>query len=176
MKFLKNALWHTLAYTVSRPLVANWIIKKAKKTPYSPIYRAGSDLIYMDRWWLFNPYGKTSEGRTAPARWHWLPSIRVHHIALRDDDQHEHDHPWEARTIILRGWYMENRTVHGLRSRVMRQGMTDTISAGQFHRISHVSDDGAYTLFFTWRFIEQWGFNVDGKKIPWRTYLGLDKS
>ena len=129
----------------------------------------------MDRWWIFNPYGKTAEGRTAPARWQWLPSIRVHHICLPDDDQHEHDHPWDARTILLRGWYLEERRSHHLPAREMEAGMTATICAGDYHRITRVSEGGVYTLFFTWRYIEDWGFNVDGQKVPWRQYLDIDK-
>lgn len=167
----KNALWTLLAFVLSRPAVARWVIRRAQRTPYFPILGRGNDTLYMDRWWLFNAYGKTPEGRTAPARWPWLPSVRVHHICQPDDDDHEHDHPWDARTIILKGWYVEERRTHAQATRVMRAGQTSPIVAGQFHRIARVSDGGALTLFFTWRYVEDWGFWVGSRKVAWRDYL-----
>ncbi len=170
---MKNLAWKTLAFILSRWAIAGRLIRRAQRTPYSPIYGRNSDSIYMDRWWLLNPYGKTPDGRTAPARWRWLPSIRVHQICMPDDDLHEHDHPWDARTIILRGWYVEERRSHRLPTRVMQAGATGTIRAGDYHRIARVSDGGVFTLFFTWDYIEEWGFKVDGRKVPWREYLGI---
>lgn len=164
-------IWKIIARIVSRARVADWLIERSKRTPYYPILGRDSDVLYMDRWWLFNAYGKTADGRTAPPRWPLLPSIRVHHICRPDDDDHEHDHPWDARTIVLRGWYIEQRRTHRLDPRAMCAGDTGPIVAGQFHRISQVNPGGAYTLFFTWRYIEDWGFWVDGKKIAWREYL-----
>ena len=169
-----NLTWKLLALILCRRPVANWLIQRAQRTPYTPIYSRDGQRLYMDRWWLMNPYGKTPEGRTAPARRPWLPSIRVHHICLPDDDLHEHDHPWDARTILLRGWYVEERRCHGLATRVMQSGMTGAIRAGDYHRIARVSDGGTYTLFITWRYIEDWGFNVDGRKVLWREYLGVE--
>ena len=107
-------LWKLLAWLLSMPVVASWLIERSQRTPYYPIMTRNGIYLYMDRWWLFNPYDKTPDGRTAPARHSWLPSVRVHHICLPDDDQHEHDHPWAARTIILRGWYVEERRSHRL--------------------------------------------------------------
>ncbi|WP_315128032.1 hypothetical protein [Comamonas antarctica] len=168
---LKKTLWKLAAVVLSRPTVTRWLIRRARRTPYFPILGRGNDLLYMDRWWVFNAYGKNAEGRTAPPRWPWLPSIRVHHICQPDDDDHEHDHPWDARTIILKGWYVEERRTHCEATRVMRAGQTAVIVAGQFHRIARVSDGGVYTLFFTWQYISDWGFWVEGQKVLWREYL-----
>ena len=129
----------------------------------------------MDRWWLFNAYGKNPDGSVKPARFSWLPSIRVHHICLPDDDKHEHDHPWNARTIILRGFYIEERHTHNQHPRCLLSGDTSRINSGEFHRISMISRGGVYTLFFTWEFVEEWGFAVDGKKVLWKQYLNLEK-
>ena len=170
---MKSLLWKLLAAVLRQPFVATWVIHRAQRTPYYPIMSRAGDALYMDRWWLLNPYSKDAAGASIPAAKSWLPSVRVHHICLPDDDQHEHDHPWDARTIILRGWYIEERFSHNLPTRVMTAGMTSPIRAGDFHRIARVSDGGVYTLFFTWRHAEDWGFNVDGRKVPWRTYLGI---
>ena len=171
MKFITNILWTALAKLISIPAIARAIIHRAQKAPYSPILGRTHDRLYMDRWWLFNAYDKTPEGHSTPPRFPWLPSIRVHHICLPDDDDHEHDHPWDARTIILRGWYWEERKTNGLATRFMQPGDTAPILAGQFHRIASISTGGVYTLFFTWKHMEDWGFWVDGAKENWRAYL-----
>jgi hypothetical protein len=44
----------------------------------------------------------------------------------------------------------------------------------QYLRISYIAEGGAWTLFFTWRYQGTWGFLVDGAKVPWRKYLGLE--
>ena len=126
----------------------------------------------------------------------WLPSIRVHHILRADDDAHMHDHPWNARTIVLRGWYAEERPLQSIGVDDLRfnlveitnypgerdsRGVTDSLAGStravrfnSYHRISQVSPGGVYTLWFTWRYQGTWGFWVDGRKVPYREYLGLD--
>lgn len=185
--------WRIVAWIVSRPRIATWVIERAKRTPYYPITRTGNIVeVYMDRWWVFNPYGKPGgvAGKTEAPRWPWLPSIRVHHIHRADDDDHMHDHPWDARTIVLRGWYHEERpiprkgdslsqiwdfpeVVDARETFARERGYTGPVKFNQFHRISQVSPGGVYTLWFTWRYQGTWGFLVDGKKVPWREYLGI---
>lgn len=179
--------WRIVAWIVSRPRIVTWVIERAKRTPYYPITSRDGKEIYMDRWWVFNPYGKPGgvAGETEAPRWPWLPSIRVHHIIRADDDDHMHDHPWDARTIVLRGWYREERPaveplihkgivlVDGREYFARERGYTGPVKFNQFHRISQVSPGGVYTLWFTWRYQGTWGFLVDGKKVPWREYLGI---
>ncbi|HBH37610.1 MAG TPA: hypothetical protein DDX06_04415 [Curvibacter sp.] len=196
-------LWHLVALFVSQPRVASWLMRRAQRRPYSHITSADGGSVYMGRWWLFNPYGKDENGDEIPARLSWLPSVRIHHIMRPDQDRDLHDHPWNARTIVLRGWYMEERLKsacslqqladctqiyapirnEGLgrvrlpRRAVFRrtQGYTGRLLFGQYHRISEVSDGGVWTLFITWKKRGDWGFLVDGEKVHWRTYLGIDK-
>lgn len=193
--FPDGFLWPLVAGIVSRPRVAEWLIERSKRTPYSPITSRDGDEIYMQRWWLFNPYPAPGEYRRKGWR-DLLPSIRVHHILRADDDSHLHDHPWDARTIILRGWYTEERPLRALDTHDMMfnivnienypgerspraatdsmEGDTRAVRFNEFHRISEVSPGGVYTLWFTWRYQGTWGFWVDGKKVPYREYLGLD--
>lgn len=165
-------IWSIIAKLCAIPRVADWLIARAQRTPYSPIMSPDGSTLYMGRWWLFNPY---------PAkRWTWLPSIRVHHICVEDQDRHLHDHPWNARTIILKGGYNEivpssNGYPGGIALNVRRPGDTFAIKFGQYHRISRVEDGAAWTLFITWKYRGTWGFLVDGKKVPWREYLGVPK-
>lgn len=169
---MRELVWCLIARYVARPTVHAWLIEKS--TPYTHIY-GPDESLYMGRWWLFNPY-RTHGGGTGRKWADWLPSVRLHHIVRPDADRHLHDHPWNARTIILKGWYIEERPVAGnenLRTVYRRgEGYTGRLLFGQYHRISKVSEKGVWTLFITWRKKGTWGFLVDGKKVPWREYLG----
>jgi len=164
---MSNAAWHLVAAFVSRPVVAGWIIRRAMRTPYFHLQG------YMDRWWLFNPYASDTSVQDAlrgrAKRWNWLPSIRLHHILREDLASHLHDHPWNARTILLDGWYIERREDRA--PRVLRAGDTAAIAFGEYHHIERVSEGGVWTLFFTWQYGGTWGFRVDGEKVPWRVYV-----
>jgi hypothetical protein len=166
-------LWAGLGHLCSRPAVVAWLLRRALRTPYTPI-TAGNDpaSVYMNRWWLFNPYDGSLQQGTMLRRWSWCPiSVRVHHILRPDADRHLHDHPWNARTIILRGGYTELRQ-DGPHTR--RAGETVALRFGEYHRITQVAADaGALTLFITGRYRGTWGFLVDGAKVPYRRYLGL---
>lgn len=180
-EFMREFIWKIIARIVTRPAVTQWLISRAQRTPYTHITSADGTSVYMGRWWLFNPYpGPSSYTRNG---WRdWLPSVRVHHIKRADQDRHLHDHPWNARTIVLRGWYEEESKAHnpewfcfvngekrGIATRF--KGYTGRLLFGQYHRISAVPTDGVWTLFFTWRKRGTWGFDVDGNKVPWRDYL-----
>lgn len=164
---MRELIWRVVAFVVSRRPVAGAIIRRAKRTPY--FHLDG----YMQRWWVFNGYSKDAAlgdaGREQAKRWPALPSIRVHHILRADENDHPHDHPWNARTIVLDGWYVEQRV--GAPARVMRRGDTGPILFESFHHIERVSEGGVYTLFITWAYGGGWGFLVDGAKVPWREYL-----
>lgn len=140
------------------------LIARAKRTPYTPIMSPDGKTEYMGRYWLFNPYRKNEHGRLSPPRFAWLPSIRLHHIRRADDTRHLHDHPWNARTIILRGWYREER--EGGKVFTRTPGSTFRLRFGQFHRIEAVSPGGVWTLFITGKYRGVWGF-----KVPYREYL-----
>lgn len=191
---MRELLWRAVARIVTIPAVTDWLIARAQRTPYTNITsRDGTD-VYMVRLWLFNPY--PNDGDTAGwEKWNrsWrrhLPSARIHHIRRADEDAHLHDHPWNARTIVLRNWYREHRICSyeagggfeldhtgRVRHRFERlRGYTGRLLFGQYHRISEVATGGVWTLFITWKKQGTWGFLVDGKKVPWRKYLGLEQS
>lgn len=188
----ERLFWRPLARLLSRPAVAERLIAYALRTPYMHL-PSDEDPSYMGRWWVFNAYDRaTNVPRWAPL----IPfSIRVHHIKRADNERHLHDHPWNARTIILRGWYEEERLIGQnvdivpteddpvywarltfadvIEQATRKPGDTATLGFGQYHRISRVSDGGVWTLFISWRWRGVWGFLVDGAKVPWREYLGL---
>jgi len=110
------------------------------------------------------------------------------------------DHPWNARTIILRGWYTEQRPAGEEWKQAVMDGMvsppnqkwvdwlmrdacewiqrsegdTARLNHGEYHRIDQVSPGGVFTLFITSKWRGDWGFLVNGVKVPWRTYTGTD--
>lgn len=176
---IKNKLWTLVAWVVSWPPLAERIINRSFKHPYRHLPG------YMDRFWVFNPYNedthqKASEkllGRLGS----YIPSVRVHHILRPDLARHLHDHPWNARTIILKGRYSERKlysTVLDEESQYREWykynyrevGDTATINHGDYHSIDDVSEGGVWTLFITYKYMGMWGFLVDGVKIPWREY------
>lgn len=164
---MKNLFWKLLAKLVSIPAVANYLIERSKRTPYFNLEG------YMNRDWLFNPYTPGYDTGTRHERKiKWLPSIRVHHILRADDARDKHDHPWEARTMIMKGSYLETRLDEfGLeRYYYRRPGDTQAIHFGEYHSIDAVSPGGVHTLFFTWDYMGMWGFLVNGVKVPWREY------
>mgnify|MGYP007112222911 CR=1 FL=1 len=164
---IRELAWRIAAYLIA--CIAPLLIVIAKRRPYSHL--SG----YMLRYWLFNPY-QHADGTYVKQGWlgKHLPSIRVHCILREDTDRNLHDHPWDARTVILRGAYFE-QTLTGSDWRL--PGHTRAIRFGEFHRISFVDpedgDPGVFTLFFTWKYMGTWGFLVDGVKVDWRTYLGV---
>ncbi len=164
-----------LAQRLAEPAMVDWLIARAAKTPYLNIDG------YMDRAWLFNPYPTRAEKDALkeaglPEPEYTGPSGRIHHILRKDNDRDGHDHPWNCRTIILRGWYNEDRlmpdgTWKGFHRKA---GDTATLSFGEYHNITDVSEGGVWTLFITEEYQGTWGFLVDGVKVPYRTYLGLE--
>jgi hypothetical protein len=161
-----DALWRLVAWLVTRPAVSRRIQQRAARTPYGDIYGADGKSLYMRRWWLFNPYEHHDGLRMFP----WFPwSVRVHHIVRPDEDRHLHDHPWNCRTIILNGWYVEERAGGKLFER--NAGDTASITHNEFHRIRWVDPNvGAVTLFITGRYRGTWGF-----KVPYREYLAREQ-
>lgn len=169
-----------LARLLARPAVVDWLIRRAVLTPY--VHITGPDgTVYMERYWLFNPYDPNTSGGWRAL----LPSVRLHRIWRQDGDRHMHDHPWNARTFILRGWYIEDRLERPYRAlwdftkvrafHLRHHGVTATLRFGEYHQITEVSPDGVWTLFVTGKKRGTWGFLVDGAKVNWRTYLGIEK-
>jgi len=160
-------MYKLIAKIVSHPKVFNYLLNKAKKTPYNNIYGVEDGELYMERYWLFNPYPESGGKR----RRNWFPlSIRIHKIVKPDNDRHLHDHPWNARTFILKGWYNEERFNGWCRHRT---GDTASLNFGEYHRITAVCEGGVYTLFVTGKYRGTWGFLVDGLKVNYKKYLGL---
>lgn len=163
--------WARLAsFIAKRPALVDRIIERSQRTPYFHI--AGEDGVYMRRWWLMPRWTLQADERGHLMPKAWMPvSIRIHHICRPDHDRDLHDHPFNYRTIILRGGYTEE-DVFG-RYHVREPGDTAAATAQTFHRIAEVSTGGVWTLFIMGKRVNPWGFLVGGRKVHWRTYLGI---
>lgn len=168
---MNNLIWRLIARLITHPRITNALIRHAQRAPYTHIMSADGTACYMGRWWLFNPY--PASGAAKRFGWGWLPSVRIHHIMREDQDRDLHDHPWNARTIVLRGDYTERRLGTGQTVFTRMRGYTGRLLFGQYHQIVAVSDGGVWTCFITWKYRGVWGFLVDGHKVPWREYLGV---
>lgn len=136
---------------------------------YSNIWHKGA--LYMGRWWVLKR--------------HWnLPSVRLHFIARPDLARNLHSHPFNFRTIILRGWYMQEipgkhwpSQKNDTRIVKMVQGMQATCyynkggETSNFHRITQVSRNGCWTLFIMWGGKRHdWGFMTKAGYVPAAEY------
>lgn len=161
-------MYNLIAKILALPMVFNFLFSIAKRRPYQHIYGAQDKKLYMERYWLFNPYLSSGADRKTK----WFPiSIRIHKIVKPDNDRHMHDHPWNARTFIVKGWYREER----INSAFLRQkGESCRLKFKEYHKITHVSYDGVYTIFISGKYRGTWGFLVNGLKIKYKKYLGLE--
>lgn len=180
-----GGLWPRVARLLAKPRIAEWLIRRSLHNPYTHIYSADGKSLYMGRFWLFNPYSRKDNApihRITVRLFGWAKtlcfpiSIRVHNIRREDGDRHLHSHPWNARTVILKGHYIERRRMPDGTEKLnlMRPGSTARLGVDDWHRIVEVGPDGAWTLFISGPYREVWGFLVEGRKVPWRTYLGLE--
>lgn len=154
--------WRMIAKIIARPKVLQALYRRAEKTPY--FHLRG----YMDRWWLLNPITTAADG-TKTAKYPWLPvSARMHHILRADQARDKHNHPGSFRTLIGKGWYIEERddgTYH------RQAGDTSVLLSGEFHHVNQVSEGGVWTIFIMWGWTGLWGFRTpDGSVVPHQDY------
>ena len=156
--------------------LVNKLIARAKRTPYFHLYHENGEL-YMERYWL------------VPYKWNWPFAARLHFIATPDRGRHLHDHPWSFLSVVLRGWYTEERprTIQPCfeKEQWYEQRYEATTSvvrdekswafrrATDRHTISAIGAHGVWTLFVTFRFVQWWGFYTPRGKVYYRDYLNL---
>lgn len=157
--------------------VRDWLIAVSMNDPDEHIKSPTCGTIYMYRFWLFNRI--TNYKRKYP----WIPfSIRMHRIMRADVDRHLHDHPFWSRRWVLSGGYEEvfpapstlknpNWDHRELVERQCLPGFTSTLDFNQYHRITKLADGGSWSLFVIGDYKGDWGFMVNGEKIPHKEYI-----
>jgi hypothetical protein len=173
----------------------DYLIRRAKRTPYFHL----RDGDYMRRWWLV-PYLQRkyrTEGTklvvdgTGPVSFWRRPiawviqrcglAIRVHEIMDSDRHRHPHNHPWWYVTIIMDGWYWEDRYApdgRHLGGQFHGPGHILFRRANSFHSLTlpggpHGSK--VTTLFITGTKSQPWGFVTEEGFVPHMTYKAQHK-
>lgn len=138
---------------------------------------------YLLRCWLTTPTRSIKDGY---AGWESGNSLLLHRFFAPDDDNALHDHPWDFRTRILQGGYIEYappfiwdpRSVlgppyGGYMARV-DVGTTIDHEATDLHAVGKLlRGDPTWTLVETGPRVRDWGFFPPGKpRVPAMTFLG----
>lgn len=114
---------------------------------------------------------KSKTGELHFKRWEIIKtpfgSIWLHAIYKPDADKHLHNHPWDFKSIILKGSYKE-LTEKGIVHQT--PGKFNVINGENYHKILDVESDVVYTLVFVTPTKRQWGYNVDGEFVDHITY------
>jgi hypothetical protein len=125
------------------------------------LYKSGSDWCFWR--WTFTPSGYITRLHLIKTP---LFAVCLHWINGPDPEPHMHDHPVSFLSVILSGWYVEQRE-DGLHPRVL----FNLVRATDRHTIAAVVPGRtALTLAFMGPKVQDWGFWTESGKIPWREY------
>ncbi len=86
--------------------------------------------------------------------------VYLHQWLRGDPDLRLHNHPWNALSILLAGWYREERldpATGKVVSRTYRRGDLNAIRPETFHRIE-LDGGGAWSLVIAGQRTDAWGF------------------
>lgn len=130
---------------------------------------------YMSRWYII------------PPQWNLPICVRLQHIKRADAERIPHNHPYAFKSIVLKGWYVEEqvedftelapghelmafayRTIRHEPFKVFR------IAQEKYHRLIMMSKGGVWTLIWHPRKAKEsaWGYlDVDGTHIPHDEYV-----
>jgi hypothetical protein len=119
---------------------------------------------------------RSKEGKLHFRRWELLKtkwfSIWIHGIYESDQDLHLHNHPWDFKSIVLKGSYIE-LTEKGF---VWQTPLKFNSRNGEnFHKIYKLLTPVVYTLFFVTPPKREWGYEVNGEFITHEKYRELKK-
>lgn len=112
-------------------------------------------------------------------RWFVIPrnpfaNVYIHKF-FRSDPEVPHDHPWDNRTIVLRGEYDET-IVYNERCITTRRVAGDIVEryASKAHRIILPPEaPPTITLFLTGPIIRDWGFHCPQGWVHWKDFVEL---
>lgn len=100
------------------------------------------------------------------------------HKFLKSDPDDVHDHPWNYRTIILKGGYWEwipqfNNKGHKASEIAVWRGVGSfrSAKANSYHRIELDPEIECWTLFIPGVKKREWGFLTNGTWVQWEKYL-----
>lgn len=108
-------------------------------------------------------------------RWYAVPrnpvgGVYIHRWLRSDDNRAKHDHPWDNRTWLLGGEYLE----HMADGTVIHRKEGDIIErlAAEFHQIELIpGTPPPLTLFFTGPILRDWGFDCPQEWRIWHKFV-----
>jgi hypothetical protein len=113
-------------------------------------------VIHFTRWELIRIPGTTIR-------------VYLHKISKADEDLHQHDHPWNFISLILKGGYAE---VYGEKARVRRPMSVKYTSSTQPHQVVHLFGI-TYSLVIAFGNRGEWGYMVNDEWFDHKTYRKL---
>jgi len=190
---LPNMITQLMDAWMNGPLHTRQAVGCIAEGHYQIITGRRDDEPYLLRLWvtapLPGPDGKFDSGSSELL--HWFPR--------GDDDEALHDHPWDFRTEILDGGYVEHLPpMHYQHDSLEGPGPAfDQFTISRFPGtiISHAAEDlhcvgrllapittgglggGCWTRVRTGERRREWGFHPPGQPWqPWRQFLGLESA
>ncbi|CAG7580837.1 MAG: putative L-ectoine synthase [uncultured marine phage] len=89
-----------------------------------------------------------------------LGGIYLHYFTQPDKDEHEHDHPWDFSSFVLKGAYLERYDVY--KSRLRQFPSFRRYKAEDCHRIADlVNGKPCWTLVFMGKRRRVWGYKTN---------------
>lgn len=141
----------------------------------NPLAELGQIKDWAARYIEAHPAPDFTIGDNQLQRWFVVPrnpfaNVYLHRFLRSDDDRALHDHPWDNRSWVLSGCYVEH----------LQDGSTITRFEGDIverkaieaHRVELVTGP-AITLFFTGPIIRSWGFYCPKGWVPWRWFVDV---
>ena len=124
--------------------------------------------LYLRRWVIFGRLDKHCDNSSSFIKKPWSPfgrGLYLHQMLGPDAGRHVHDHPWNFRSLVLRGGYVETvvseiNEFHNVRC----QGDYDYRPPEWLHRITYVLPN-TWTLVLCGRREREWGFLVKDRGL-----------
>lgn len=109
-------------------------------------------------------------------RWRVIPrnpwcNVYLHSLKRSDDDT-LHDHPWDNRSVVIQGSYIEHMQGMGRSVVSFTRQAGDVIerSARTLHRLETVPGVETISLFITGPALREWGFMCGHGWVHWKDY------
>lgn len=106
-------------------------------------------------------------------------AVCLHWINKPDPEPYLHDHPVSFLSLVLRGWYAEDRDTFGRKRFYVMRRWYNWVRASRFdrHNIVGVSPGGALTLCLMGPKRQEWGFHIpkmgygtEKRWVYWKDY------
>ncbi len=160
-----------------------WLLARLSKFLPERVIRRSDGAVYLRRFYLCGDPSILAkyfpEGHREPRWWQRpfvkFPLVYLHKFESSDVDLELHNHPWEAKALILAGGYLEERRCEHASGAYYvdrfprRPGQVNALRADTFHRVLLFERD-CWTLIKVGERVQTWGFwNRDtGIFIHWK--------